>query len=110
MKLIQKIKNKIEAITLPFFLAMPKPEDRKPQLTTKDDTKEELSDISEEEAIKFTENCIEYNPESKAKMITYYQDDRNSPKKAYIIGQVGTRLDLDSRDSLGNGFKVKRKT
>lgn len=107
MNILQKIKKKLRIIALPFFLAIPT--DKKeitPVLKQSEDEKD--TDISEEDAIKFRASAIEYTPENKIKMITYYQDDRDAPKSPYIVGQVGTRLSQNSRELLGKGFKVKR--
>lgn len=107
MNIFKKIKNQLDYISLSIFSSLPT--DKKENIIiTKESDEEKISDISEEDAIKFAENAIEYTPENKIKMITYYQEDRDKPKKRYIVGQVGTRLDLESRESLGNGFKVKR--
>ena len=108
MKIFQNIKNKFRTLALSVFLSLPT--EKKEIIVKKQFDDKKDSDISEEDAIKFAENAIEYTPENKAKMITYYEEFRNLPKTPYIVGQVGTRLDLDSRKGLGEGLKVKRKT
>lgn len=109
MKIVDKIKNKIVELSIPFFEALPTPQKEisptKPVVEDND-----LDEISEDDKIKFAENCIEYTPENKAKMITYYEDFRNEPKEAYVIGIGGLRTEVKGKPTLGDlPSKIKRK-
>lgn len=105
MKTFKKIKNEISALLLPVMLELELQFNKK---TTKQEIHKEIENdntadlISEEDAIKFAENAIEYNPETKKIMATYYEDFRNEPKEAYVLGIAGLRTKVKGKKTLGD--------
>ncbi len=77
MKIIQKIKNKLSALALPIFLAMPTEKKEISPVKEKPEDDDDNIEISQEDQLKFQENAIEYNPETRKLMESYYMDFRN---------------------------------
>lgn len=111
LKIVDRIKNKITELAIPFFAALPTPEKETTPTKPEPNPEEKDVDLSDDYIKKFQENAIEYNPETKAKMVTYYEDFRNEPKEAYVLGIGGLRTKVEGKETLGNlPSKVKRNT
>ena len=103
MKIFKKIKNEISAFLLPVMLELPfNQKNTKPTVHKEIEEDNTADEISDEDAIKFAENAIEYNPETKKMMVSYYEDFRNEPKEAYVLGIGGLRTEVKGKKTLGD--------
>lgn len=110
MNIFKKLKNEIHALLLPVMLELPFNQKTTKPVIQKEIEEDNTADlISDEDQIKFAANAIEYNPETRKIMESYYMDDRNKPKEAYVIGIAGLKTPIKDKPTLGNKeSKVKR--
>lgn len=102
MKILRKIKNEIQAFLLPFMLEMPFNQKTTKLVINKADEEDTTADIiSLEDQIRFEENAIEYNPQTR-KMMQFYYSLNKQPKEAYVIGIAGLKTLMKNKQTLGN--------